>query len=286
MTRKITRRCRIRIIASDIDETFVTSEKKMLPENLAAVAEARRSGVEFAFATGRYWPALKDVASSMGLCAPQILDNGAVILSAATEEVLSSVPLELEPLRFFWNGLAEAGFVPTIGNGKEYFVSRMEDAVQAQFDSHAEKAAIVSEEEIWSKVRQGGFVKLFTFGAHRADELNLLTDRLIAEARQAGMRFSSVYTERGIFVVTDAQVNKGTGLERLCKAFGCSIDEVAAVGDGENDVEMLATAGRSFAVANAVPRARESATDIVPSNNEAGFAVAVREVLKANASFA
>jgi len=242
--------------------------------------------VEFAFATGRYWPALRDVARKMGLCAPQILDNGAVILSATTEEILATVPLELEPLRFFWKGLADAGFVPTLGNGKQYFVSRMEDAVQAQFDSHSEVATIVSEEEIWSLVQRERFVKLFTFGAHRAEELNLLTDRLIAEARQAGMNFSSVYTERGIFVVSDSSVNKGTGLQRLCQAFGCGIDEVAAVGDGDNDVEMLAAAGRSFAVANAVPRAREAATDVVPSNNEAGFAVAVQKVLEANATFA
>jgi phosphoglycolate phosphatase len=59
--------------------------------------------------------------------------------------------------------------------------------------------------------------------------------------------------------VKDARVNKGVGLIGVAHLLGISVDEFAAFGDAENDVEMLEIAGRGIAVGNADPKAQAAA---------------------------
>lgn len=73
-------------------------------------------------------------------------------------------------------------------------------------------------------------------------------------------------------------VNKGSGVERLLRGLGgngVAASEVLALGDAENDVEMLRLAGIGAAMGNAQPAAREAADVIVPSNAEDGVADAI-----------
>ncbi|MGZ4891842.1 MAG: phosphoglycolate phosphatase [Halobacteriota archaeon] len=60
----------------------------------------------------------------------------------------------------------------------------------------------------------------------------------------------------------DARVNKGVGLISVAQLFGVAVDEFAAFGDAENDVEMLEIAGTGIAVGNADPKARAVANYI------------------------
>ena len=112
------------------------------------------------------------------------------------------------------------------------------------------------------------------FAQDRAPELEAAAGKLLAVV-PSGFKFSSVFTEQGIFVVTAENVSKASGVLTLCRELGCTPDDVVSVGDGDNDVEMLELTGRSFVVENGTARAKRAATDIVPSNNDAGFACAV-----------
>jgi hydroxymethylpyrimidine pyrophosphatase-like HAD family hydrolase len=71
-------------------------------------------------------------------------------------------------------------------------------------------------------------------------------------------------------------VTKGAALRRLAEREGISMEDVAAIGDGRNDLEMLAAAGRSAAVASAHPEVRAVAQLVVPSNGEEGALAALR----------
>ncbi|WP_049987431.1 phosphoglycolate phosphatase [Halobellus rufus] len=58
-------------------------------------------------------------------------------------------------------------------------------------------------------------------------------------------------------------VEKGTGLKAVATAIGYEPEDFVAIGDSENDVSTFSVAGRSFAVANADPAAREAADVVV-----------------------
>ena len=60
--------------------------------------------------------------------------------------------------------------------------------------------------------------------------------------------------------IKDARVNKGVGLIEISKLLGVAVEEFAAFGDAENDVEMLKIAGVGIAVANADQKAQAAAS--------------------------
>ncbi|UCG32348.1 MAG: HAD hydrolase family protein, partial [Phycisphaerales bacterium] len=75
------------------------------------------------------------------------------------------------------------------------------------------------------------------------------------------------------------QVNKWSALQYLCRRQGIGPDQVVAIGDSVNDLEMIQHAGLSFAVANADDTIRRLANYTAPANDEAGVAWAVNRVL-------
>ena len=57
-------------------------------------------------------------------------------------------------------------------------------------------------------------------------------------------------------------VSKASGLQHVCEALGLAGDDVLAIGDGRNDIEMLRWAGRGVAIGGAPPEVQEAADDV------------------------
>lgn len=66
-------------------------------------------------------------------------------------------------------------------------------------------------------------------------------------------------------------VNKGTAFAKLAATMGMETTEFLAVGDGENDLEMLALAGKGVAVGNAHPRLKMHADEVTEKEYGEGF---------------
>lgn len=64
--------------------------------------------------------------------------------------------------------------------------------------------------------------------------------------------------------------HKGHGVELICRRYGIRPDQVMAFGDNDNDAEMLAYAGYSYAMATASPKAKAVAKYLAPANVEDG----------------
>jgi hypothetical protein len=110
---------------------------------------------------------------------------------------------------------------------------------------------------------------------HALDLLGLLA------AAAAGPRAAITWSGGPHIEVFAPGVSKGAGLAALCADLGVAREDVVAVGDHRNDVEMLRWAGRGVAVANAVPELLAVADAVVPANADDGVAVLVGELLEA-----
>ena len=71
-------------------------------------------------------------------------------------------------------------------------------------------------------------------------------------------------------------VNKGSGVEKLLKHVGVPASEAMALGDAENDVEMLRIVGAGVAMGNANEAAKAAADVVVGTSDQDGVAEAVR----------
>jgi HAD superfamily hydrolase (TIGR01484 family) len=86
---------------------------------------------------------------------------------------------------------------------------------------------------------------------------------------RAKMPFQRIYNESSLMVLP-CGVNKGTGLEAAISDMGGSLHKTAAIGDAENDESMLAIAGLSVAVSDALPALKARADMVMQAANGAG----------------
>lgn len=76
-------------------------------------------------------------------------------------------------------------------------------------------------------------------------------------------------------------VTKASAIERLASLLGIKKEEIIAVGDGGNDIEMLQTAGLKIAMSNATQKLKDIADVITPvDNNEGGVGRAINALCK------
>jgi len=96
--------------------------------------------------------------------------------------------------------------------------------------------------------------------------------------RREGLDLAAVDSGFAIHIKSPA-VNKGNALRKVASLLGITTAEIAAIGDGENDVEMLQVAGLSFAPANAHEAAKKASTQVTLSPDGQGMAEAVDKIL-------
>ena len=75
-------------------------------------------------------------------------------------------------------------------------------------------------------------------------------------------------------------MNKGSGLERLCGLLGIPMAECIAVGDADNDIEMLRAAGLGVAMGNAAGHVKTAADRVVSDLDHGGCAEAIMMALE------
>ena len=79
--------------------------------------------------------------------------------------------------------------------------------------------------------------------------------------------------------LTDREGSKGAALAALCQMLNIHTAQVMALGDADNDIGMLQTAGIGVAMSNAIPEVQAAADWITLSNEEDGVAHAIHSLL-------
>jgi len=104
-------------------------------------------------------------------------------------------------------------------------------------------------------------------------EEKLFTDLHLSKTLSHDDKYYQVYLE-----FMHPEVNKGSGLKRLCEFLEISTDEVISFGDAGNDIELLATAGMGICMAQGTDEAKKAATRVSQFTNDQH---AIYEELKA-----
>jgi Cof subfamily protein (haloacid dehalogenase superfamily) len=113
----------------------------------------------------------------------------------------------------------------------------------------------------------------------------LITDEAEAEAlhviaHSVQSISSATFSKPNYLEILPMGVNKAKALTHLTEILGLKLSQVAAIGDGLNDIEMLKEAGLGIAMGNAPPSVKSAAGWVTGTNNEAGVAQAVRRLFE------
>jgi|SRR5262245_9039931 len=257
-----------RLVFTDLDGTVRSRRLGITPGVRRAVAAAQAKGVRVCVATGRMWPSAAPWIGALGADSPAILYNGGCVLDFETGRVLHEHRLAAESAR---RALAlirrDPALQPHLFLSDRAYVERPHPLT----DAYAEDDGITCEIVTGFEPLLGRDpYKILTIGAPGRLEA------LAAAVREAGLPVRAVQSEPTYLEFLPPGISKGTALRIVLDALGIEADEVIAVGDGWNDLEMIEAAGLGVAMASAPDGVRARADRVCGSAEEEGF----REVLE------
>ena len=249
-------------IITDLDGTFLPKSKVPLPRDLAAVRRFEQAGGLFTIATGRTVQASRRYPEELGLKRPIITFNGAGIWDPIADELLY-----IHPLPELAKEIAETILADNPHVGSEVLCPRETwvvadsetERVHIQLCGITPRFAPIHEAmaETWLKV---------LFAMH-AGEMDAFV-RYIEEKHFDGVKF--VRSEKRYYELLPAGVSKGSALQAYRELLGMEGFTFVAVGDYDNDIEMLQAADLGACPQNAAPSVKAVADLVLDRTCEEG----------------
>lgn len=264
----------IKLIAIDIDGTLLNPKSELSPRVERAVRAAMEKGVKVVLATGKTINATQWLREKLNFRAPIIAVQGLVTYD---ENASISTQQTIDPMiaRRVITYMEERGFTVIGYSGQRMMMRAVNEAVaQAYFTHyHEPKPEIVGA--LQNKIDTVPFNKIIAVGEPK--RITALRWQLNAILNGAARVMQAGVPE--MLEILPAGGSKGAALRALIKEMRLNADEVMAIGDAENDMEMLQFAGFSAAMGQASQRVQESADIVVASNEFDGAAEAIERAL-------
>jgi Cof subfamily protein (haloacid dehalogenase superfamily) len=269
----------IRLIGIDVDGTLLDSRGRLVQDNIDAVHDAVDAGIHVALVTGRSYPFARPVADPLPGSVTLIVSSGAVergmdgttharrlldrriaraVLAstpdhrhaaalifdrdAARQIMFESMDWEHPGRKAYWerNATLIAQSVPLED-------ALTEDPIQVMFNGGVESMSALAE---LLRPKSGDFAVSLTEYAHR---------------------------DFSLIDITSPLATKGRALAWRAQQLGLRREEVMAVGDNYNDLEMLEYAGQPVIMENAVPGLQARGWPVTGHQDQAGLAQAIRK---------
>jgi Cof subfamily protein (haloacid dehalogenase superfamily) len=269
----------IRLIGIDVDGTLLDTRGHIPQANIDAIHDAVRAGIHVALVTGRSYPFARPIADPLPPSITLIVSNGAVERG-------------MDGSRFAQR-LLDRG----IARGVLESTKPFRHVAALVFDRDADRQVIFEtmdwehpgRKAYWSRNQSLIAQSVPLEDALVEDPIQVMfnggveTMRLLVAALQAEARGFAVslteYEHRdfSLIDVTAPSATKGHALAWRASQLGVSREEVMAVGDNFNDLEMLEFAGLPVVMANSVAGLKGRGWAITGDNESAGLAAAIRK---------
>jgi Cof subfamily protein (haloacid dehalogenase superfamily) len=250
----------VRLVAVDLDGTLIGSDLKISDADRKAIERAVAAGIEVSIATGRLFSAAVPYAHALGLRGFLIPLNGAAVFDIATATMVRAVPLDASIAREALDATRAAGMRAQLYFGDRLYL----DGTDARSDEYLRLSRVepVLVPDLMSLLTgqppAPGPMKLLAIGDESTvvEKVHMLSVRFGPRANV--FRSLPQYLE-----VTDPRADKAAALQWVAAQRGLDRENIAAIGDADNDAPMLRWVGKSFAVSNGSPMAKQAAQRVV-----------------------
>jgi Cof subfamily protein (haloacid dehalogenase superfamily) len=267
----------IRLIGIDIDGTLLDTHGRMPEANRTAIHHAVEAGIHVALVTGRSYPFARPVADRLPVSISLIVSNGAVeramdggtlarrlLDRTMARQVLEATRRHRHAAALIFDRDFDRQVIYETMNwdhpGRQRYWSR----------NHSHIAQSVPLEDA---LVEDPIQVMYNGGV---DDMRALFEWLRAEIAGCSIQMTEyLHRDFSLVDVTSAEATKGRALAWRAAQLGLGREDVMAIGDNFNDIEMLEFAGHPVVMGNAVDGLRSRGWRVTGHQDEAGVAEAI-----------
>ena len=266
-----------KLIAFDMDGTLLDSDKKIRQDSIDMIHAAADAGKIVCLSTGRCMAELKEYMEQLSVLQYIIGASGAFVFDVKNNRELSSAPLPVETVRCMMQKVKDMDLMMQMLSEHSIVqkdkVRHMEDYQMGIYKPLFESIALQPDD-------------LYTFYEQNPIPLYKLNlycknpeERALLRERFAPLGLVLVNAETTSLECSAPHVSKGQGLRELCEYLHISMEQTIAVGDADNNLDILKQAGLAVAMGNANENVKNIADVIVNDNDHGGCAQTIRDYL-------
>jgi len=258
----------MKLVIADLDGTLV-HKQFVSKETLKTIKKLKEQGILFTIATGRHMVATKELAENLEVDLPVICGNGAIIYDFKSnqimhQEIISDDILHRIMDRCFDDHLDFLMYTTKHVVATQQAANKIHEKIGV-FDTH-----IVDKGELKDYIKTGVF-KILVID-EGIDKLKTLKTYLSI------FKEISMVQSRPFFLDIGHHLsNKGRTVKKLADILNVEIKDVLAIGDQENDITMIETAGLGIAMGNGHLELKRAADDITDTYENEGFTKAMKK---------
>ena len=265
-----------KLLALDMDGTVLNSEKKITPRTKLAIDDLISRGVYVVVSTGRNLAELADYREDFKAMNYGIMISGGMIYDFFNDKPIKVHAVDEETIyKLIDLGLEERAMIHL--HTVKQSIAREEDIqnmaafdmgiYQDMFDRLCER---YDDPKDYIRTHPGEVIKVNLYHRDKASR-----DRNFARIKPLNLSIS--YAEAFNLEMSPANVTKASGLRELCEFLKIDLSEAVAIGDADNDKEILQTAGLSVAMGNADDEIKGLADFVTLDNDNDGVAFAIEK---------
>lgn len=273
----MTQHANIELIVIDVDDTLLNSQHELTEPTEQAIKQAIAQGVKVMLATGKTWASSRKYVHQLGITTPSIFVQGLVIHNP-DGTVAEQKTLDPDLLRRIITYVEDRGFDVVAYTHNRLLTRQASPRVNWLGEKYQEPMP-ETVGPLYNIVGEIPINKLMVIAKDEPKKVASLRWQL-SHMLDGEARLMEIMLKDCIEILP-ANTSKGTTLKPHIEKLGIKPENVMAIGDSTNDIEMLQLAGLGVAVGNANDKLKAVADVVVASSDEHGVAEAIKRfVLK------
>ena len=250
----------ISLVVTDLDGTLWDAEERIHERTLSAVAELEQRETPLLVATGRRPRSAAEALAREGLTPPAVLLDGAIGHDLRTGAVFHRAPFAVDDAAAVLSAFERSGLSPCLYVDRPDADVVVDDAPSTRPEHLAHIGPWLARDDLWRTLETDDVLAIGIVGHPRA-RLAQVHDAIGPRAEAAVTR--DFFFGEATLIARPRGISKWEGVEAFCAAYDLDSSRVLALGDGENDVELLSRASVACVVSDGCEQALALADHVI-----------------------